>query len=367
MKILLYYPYKPVGLGPYLHNALCRLGHEVTWVGESDTWGHPGYLPNVDLLTLLGDEVKHYDLAIAIDDHWLPNVTRGWERFPFPTVLISFDYQHDPRWFDPLLPLFDHIVLLNLDPVTRVSQRHPSVHWIPAAIDPEALSQMEVERVYDIGIVGSINPSYPRRSQRLTELAKRYRTNDMTRFYPPQEIADIYNRSKIVVNLMPDGIKTLSFRTFEGMACGALMLIEDTDSGLERLFKKGEHLVVFRNDEEMYSKIDYYLAHIDERERIACAGQQLVRSQHTWTNRMMQLLGIVESAGKNYTAPARSMTPVNVQRLYAEAYKYRSKIDSMFDLFGDGNPPLWVWPLVARALIRRAGIARWLRQVVIQR
>jgi hypothetical protein len=367
MRILLVHQCHPNALGNYFSDALRRLGHQVTWVGESDLWGQPGYLPNIDLSRLFGTDVSNWDIAIATDDHWLPSIPQGWERLPFPTILVSFDYQHDPRWFNPLLPLFDHIVLLNLDPVRRVAQSHPSVHWIPAAVDPRLFPCMNAERVYEVGVVGGINPSYPRRVKRLAEIVARYKTNDVDRYYSLHQIAEVYNRSKIVINLMPDGIKTLTYRTFEGMACGALMLTEETDSGLGRLFRRGEHLVVFRDDAEMYRLIDYYLAHETEREQIARAGQLLVRTQHTWDERMKTLVDTVAIVGMPLTAPARQMPEGEVQRLYACAYMRRLKIDPIFQLFGDAIPPLWVFPMVVRILVGRIGFRRRWRQWQFQR
>jgi len=367
MNILLIHPYHPHGMGVRLDNALRRLGHQVTWIGESNVWGHPGYQPNLNLATLLGDEAKQYDLALTTDDNWLPNIMQGWEQLPIPTVLYFGDYQHAPHWFDPLLPLFDHIAILHLDPIARVAQQHPSVHWIPPGVDLQVMLDLNLERTYEVGVVGGINPAYPRRVKRLTEIVARYKTNDVSRYYQRREMAEVYNRSKIVVNLQPDGVKTLNYRIFEGMACGALMITEETDSGLDRLFKRGEHLVVFRDDKEMYRLIDCYLAHDAEREQIAQAGQALVRAQHTWDERMKELLNMVTAAGKTLTAPARHMLDADVRRLYARGYMYRLKIDPMFDLFGEAIPPLWVWPLVARVLLGRIGVRRRWRQRRFQR
>ena len=360
----------PNALGNYLGDALRRLGHNVTWVGESAIWGQPGYQPYVDLVELLGKEAAYYDLAIATDDNWLPHLQRGWERLPFPTALVAYDYYDhslNRACYEPVLPLFDHIFLLNFDAVQLAASRHPSAHWCPPAIDPAAFKEIKAGRTLDIGIVGGNSPNFPRRFKRLGKIAARYKTNDVWRYYPRHEIPEVYGRSKIVVNLGADGIKTLSYRVFEGMACGALVVCEETDSGLDRLFKQGEHLVVFRDDEEMYRLIDYYLAHDAEREQIARAGQSLVCAQHTWDGRMKTLLDVVAAAGSKLTAPARHMPEVEIQRLYAHAYMRRLKIDPIFGLFGDEILPLWVWPLVSRALLGRIGFRRRLRRWRAQR
>jgi hypothetical protein len=197
-----------------------------------------------------------------------------------------------------------------------------------------------------------MNPHYPVRVKRIRDLAARYRTNDVNRMYAKTEVATIYNRSKIVVNLMPDGVKTLSYRTFEGMACGALMLCQETDGGLDDLFVRGEHLVVFNTEAEMYERIDYYLAHDAEREEIASRGQRCVRQHHTWAHRMKPVCEVISGSG--LPAPARAMTHSEIKELYARAYYRRQKIDLLLGLYANERPPLFVWPMIAKILLRKA-------------
>ena len=59
------------------------------------------------------------------------------------------------------------------------------------------------------------------------------------------------------------------------------------------VFTNGEHLVTWTlgDFDELDHKIDYYLAHPDERERIAAAGAEHVRRSLTYTVRMKAILG----------------------------------------------------------------------------
>ena len=79
-------------------------------------------------------------------------------------------------------------------------------------------------------------------------------------------------------------------RTFELPACGAFMLAERTAEHLE-LFDEGVEIACFESADELVDKVRYYLAHDDERRRIAAAGhRRVVAGGHTYRDRLQQLL-----------------------------------------------------------------------------
>jgi spore maturation protein CgeB len=78
-------------------------------------------------------------------------------------------------------------------------------------------------------------------------------------------------------------------RTYEIPACRGFMLHERSPELLE-LYSEGKEVVCFSSPQELAEKIDYHLAHPEEREVIACAGYRRCVPAYSYDNRMVELL-----------------------------------------------------------------------------
>ncbi|MBN8555727.1 MAG: glycosyltransferase family 1 protein [Deltaproteobacteria bacterium] len=67
--------------------------------------------------------------------------------------------------------------------------------------------------------------------------------------------------------------------------------LTDERGDLPRLFKKNE-IATYQNIEEASEKIDYFLSHESERQKISAAGREKVRSRHTYFHRARELIEI---------------------------------------------------------------------------
>jgi spore maturation protein CgeB len=83
-------------------------------------------------------------------------------------------------------------------------------------------------------------------------------------------------------------------RSVEIPACGGFMLAERTAEHQE-LFAEGFEAAYFEGAEELIAKTNYYLAHEDERARIACAARRrCLRDDYSYAGR---LRAAIEEAG----------------------------------------------------------------------
>jgi len=85
-----------------------------------------------------------------------------------------------------------------------------------------------------------------------------------------------------------------NMRLFEATGCGA-MLITDAKANLGELFEVGKEVVAYSSHEEAVELIKYYSSHPEERDVIARAGQQRTLREHTYRQRIEELVEILET------------------------------------------------------------------------
>lgn len=129
-----------------------------------------------------------------------------------------------------------------------------------------------------------------------------------------------FNAAKIVLNTLSlleiDG---LNARAFEVAGCGGFQLITES-SAVARHFVPGREIETFRDLGELREKIRYYLDHDGERRAIAEAGRKRAHAEHTYRQRLQQMLrtmrlipseeeGTVRVAATNLTHNTANLIP----------------------------------------------------------
>ena len=108
------------------------------------------------------------------------------------------------------------------------------------------------------------------------------------------EMVEVFGSSRVNLNLSGAWtgsrwrrrpvVAQIKGRTFEVPGCGGFLLTEAVPH-LERYFRPGEEVAVFRNADELVAQARYWLDHEDERREVARAGHTRVLAEHTYDHR----------------------------------------------------------------------------------
>ena len=87
------------------------------------------------------------------------------------------------------------------------------------------------------------------------------------------EYAALYQRSRISLAMTKDSVRQLKGRVFEIVHCGALLCC-DVNHHVQQHFVPGREYVEYHDYEHLVDRLQYFLAHDDERAAIAAAGHR---------------------------------------------------------------------------------------------
>lgn len=160
----------------------------------------------------------------------------------------------------------------------KLKERYPMFH-IPFCVDTSVYYNKKLERDFDVAAMYAAKEKiYPdrRKVQNLIrKMVKEKHVNKLKNGHRTVrwDYIEYLNRAKIFVNNHKDW-HIMGVKVFEATACGAMFLTDRIDFMDEYGYIDGEHLVVYKNFNDIEEKIKYYLKHDDEREKIAKAGMK---------------------------------------------------------------------------------------------
>jgi spore maturation protein CgeB len=104
----------------------------------------------------------------------------------------------------------------------------------------------------------------------------------------------VFNAAKMVLNVHveSDLPYKANMRVFEAAGCGTLLLT-DKPYGLEKHFDIGSEIVVYSSEDELIDAVKYYLNNDEEREKIGLRAQSKAYREHTYEERVKNLLGAI--------------------------------------------------------------------------
>lgn len=242
---------------------------------------------------------------------------------------------HTPRWLEP----WDHVFTNDSASVEVYREAVRNVTYLPWCTNPRVYRPSSVSTDYrsDVCLVGqgfpnrmallnAIAPALERLHVKLIgdwtgwgdALAPRLKRFVRPGVYDAGEVARYFCGAAINLNIhrdpMPETMpnnrnsrrvpaRSPNNRLFDIAACGAFQLVDDSRPDIRRLYREGEEVVLFHDARDLAEKIEYYLAHPDERRRIAEAARRRTLWEHTFRHR---LAVIVRSLMQPASGPTRA-------------------------------------------------------------
>ena len=111
-----------------------------------------------------------------------------------------------------------------------------------------------------------------------------------------RQLVDLYNSSEIVLNISSwntDGLGGQNLRLFDVPACGAFLLTDYSEE-ISEYYRLGVEIETFKTSDELRDKVDFYLKHPVERERIAKLGYERALKLPNYETRMKEMIKFIE-------------------------------------------------------------------------
>jgi len=210
------------------------------------------------------------------------------------------------RGYDLILTSFPHFV-------PRLRALGVGSEYLRIGFEPRVLDRLgPVRRHRPVTFVGGLSPAHGRGNRLLEALARRIPVevfgygretldaDSAVRRYHRGEAwgLDMYRvlaESEITINRHIDVAEdnANNMRMYEATGCGAL-LVTDAKKNLGELFCVGEEVLDYRDEDEAVALVERFLADADGRARIARAGQRRTLTEHTYEQRMRELVAILD-------------------------------------------------------------------------
>lgn len=104
-----------------------------------------------------------------------------------------------------------------------------------------------------------------------------------------EDLAEIYNSSKINININLQGKSSINYRVFEVLASGGFLLTDERKD-LKENFQVSKHMETYKNIDDLIDKIEFYLKNLNIAQRIAQLGRFEVIKNHTFSARACAII-----------------------------------------------------------------------------
>ncbi|MGH9775213.1 MAG: glycosyltransferase family protein [Candidatus Acidiferrales bacterium] len=295
-------------------------------------WGTPF---NIDVRRLIEKCPERPSLILQPESD-NPIFPWGLAEIDTPTACFQFDTftytDRRIRWS----MLYDYPLVFHPSYSERFQAAgHPHPLALANAAPRELYEGPEEDRVFDVGWVGRIQGApYEQRRRILTQLGQHFQMNEWKKFLSPEEMAGVFRRSRIVVNVGRDDYpQDANMRVFEVMAAGALLITAIPTELTSLGFQEGIHFVGYHEESEVVPLVRRFLGDHESRRRITETARNKVMGEHLYDNRVAAILERLRQDEGHLFAPARNWPEERVRLLYLDLYAAHSCMSCAWNEF----------------------------------
>ncbi len=179
---------------------------------------------------------------------------------------------------------------------------HENIRFMPFAVDRSYFEPRDASEQLrcDAAIIGHARPD---RLALAARLAAEFNIRFYGKNWPWRSMGPVSGEAwfraaystRCMINFPGTGAGHTNVKVgvFEAAATGRLLFTQYFDE-MRRYFEYDTEIVGYRDEEELVSKLRYYIEHEEEAGRIARAGQRRCMRDHLWANRFETLFGQME-------------------------------------------------------------------------
>lgn len=309
MRVLVIGKGRPHDVANRIRMAIERAGHDATLVSQHRLYFMLGTAATGAWIYARFRAFRP-DLVLLNKPVGVPPRLVRWMAARVPTVMWYRDLRVPP---DPAIVArareVDTLFLTaggQIDDFRAAGVRRPL--YLPDGADPtlDRPGRVRPDMACDVAYIGSADPY---RTGLLARIAERYRVRTYGRHWESRaaevgwtgrsvtgdDFGDACASARIVLGIergfqmQAQVDRYTSNRIFRVLVAGGFHLTYGT-SGARALFRDGEHCAFYGDENELFDRIEHYLTHEDERERIRENGRRFVLAHHTLDHRVHNLL-----------------------------------------------------------------------------
>lgn len=211
--------------------------------------------------------------------------------------------------------LFDKIFVFEKSDIEKLYNEEKIVaHFMPLAVDEKIYKFTSIQKNIDILFIGAlygkrieilekIITAFPDKiikiygqfyspfKRPIYHLTRKYKSNFLNKNVTPSQANELYNSSKICLNIHHDQSKFgVNQRFFEILGSGNLQLVDRNDY-LDSEFKEIK-ILTYQNDEELINSISDIFSHKIDPIEYTDNAYQCIITHHTFTHRIQQILAL---------------------------------------------------------------------------